>query len=360
MRPNLLDVVACPRCKDHLEQNGSQLFCSSCTEYYSLQSGVFRAQKNKYYWGEIDQVRMQDLLKNARAVGWLNALEGLPKEIKNSVFDYITRANRADWRFNLPLNHHARVLDLGSGWGQIPFLLAEAYDEVWSLEYIEERIDWQQIRKEQEKKENLYLVQSDVMYLPFLDETFDIISMNGVLEWIGIAKMDSKVSELQLQVLSDVFRILKPGGYLYIGIENRIGYNMFLGAFDHSGMRFTSLMPRWLANQYVKHFKKNSHPIEGNQHGYRTYTYSPPGYRKLLREAGFSNIVMYWVMPSHNNPIVFAPINQSRKIDYFFRQIKPNNIIKKSAKILICTLVRWGFMQLFSPYILIYAQRKNR
>jgi len=357
MKSKLLDVIACPKCKDHLEQNSNNLFCPCCNEYYSMQSGVFRAKRNKYYWGEIDQKKMQDLLKNAREVGWFNALQGLSKDIKDSILGYVTRANRADWRFNLPLNRHARVLDLGSGWGQIPFLLTEVYDEVWSLEYIEERIDWQQVRKEQEGIENLYLVQSNVTYLPFLDETFDIISMNGILKRIGLAEMESNARDLQLQVLSDVLRILKPGGYLYVGIENRIGYNMFMGAYDHSGMRFTSIMPRWLADQYVKNFKKNSYRIEGSQHGYRTYTYSPPGYRKLLSKAGYSKIDLYWVTTSYNNPFAFAHIKHNNKIVPYYKQIIPGNIIKKFIKLVWLALIRMGFMRLFSPYLLIYAHK---
>jgi hypothetical protein len=68
---------------------------------------------------------------------------------------------------------------------------------------------------------------------------------------------------------------------------------------------------------------------------------------------------LYWVTTGYNNPMAFAPIDQSRKIDIYHKQLMPNNIFKKSAKILIRALIRVGFMRLFSPYLLIYAQRKN-
>lgn len=357
LKSKLTEVIACPACKGPLVDKSMKLFCHSCQKNYSLQDGIFRASDNKYYWGEINQEQMQRLLDDARKVGWIKALESSQKYFLSSGFKSITRANRADWRFNLPLDRNIRVLAVGSGWGQIPFLLAESYAEVWSLEYIRERIEWQQIRKEQEGIDNLFLVQSNVTCMPFISETFDLVSMNGVLEWVGLANAEKKVRDIQLEVLSNARQLLKPGGYLYIGIENRIGFSMFLGEIDHSGKWFTSLMPRWLANYFVRNFKKNSYRTDEGQNDYRTFTYSPPGYQKLLKEAGFSNIKFYWVQPSYNNPMSFAPINDSRKIDFYYKQIIPQNLIKWLAKQVFRLLIRCGFMNLFSSHLLIYAQK---
>jgi len=358
-KSKMLHIIACPNCKIHLEEKNNSLFCSHCQKSYSINDGIFRAVENSYYWGEIDLAQSKQLLQEARELGWTNAVRNLKKTNNDQFFDYLTKANRADWRFNLPLNRHVRVLDIGSGWGQIPFLMADAYDEVWSLEYIKERIEWQQIRRLQEDINNLFLVQSSVTSLPFLHETFDIISMNGVLEWVGLMEKDIAVRELQLNVLKDIFQILKPGGFLYIGIENRIGYSMFLGEYDHSGMKFTSLMPRGLANYYVRNFKKNVYRTDTSPNEYRTYTYSPSGYKKLLHDAGYSQVRLYWVETGYNNPIAFAPINESRKIDYYYKQIIPRNFTKKIAKIILRALIQCGFMKIFSPQLLIYAQKER-
>ena len=73
-----------------------------------------------------------------------------------------------------------------------------------------------------------------------------------------------------------------------MGIENRIGYNNFLGAVDHSGLPYTSLMPRRLASMVLQHSKRNHHRMQLNsKREYRTYSYSELGYRKILGKSGF-------------------------------------------------------------------------
>lgn len=134
MKSKLTDVIACPKCKSQLSENNKTLYCSICNKYYLIQGGVIRIQENKNYRAHFSQEKMNDLLNESQKIGWRKALDNLPKDVRNSIFEDATRANRADWRFNLPLNRHIRLLDIGSGWGQIPFLLTEAYDEVWSLE----------------------------------------------------------------------------------------------------------------------------------------------------------------------------------------------------------------------------------
>ena len=357
LKSKIGEVLACPKCNGQLKEKGDELFCPFCRKKYSMQDGVFRASENKYYWGEIAQEQSQKLLTKAQEIGWFKALESMEKDLGDSLFKSITRANRADWRFNLPLNRKARVLDVGSGWGQIPFLLTETYDEVWSLEYVKERIDWQQIRRDQEGINNLFLVQSNVINMPFLNKTFDVISMNSVLEWVGLAESKKNVGNIQMQVLSKIMRMLKPGGYLYMGVDNRIGYNTFMGNLDHSGMKFTNLMPRWLANFYIRTLKKNSYRTKEGQKSYRTYTYSPSKYRKILLEAGFSKIDIFWVQPSHNNPMSFSPINENRMIDFYFKQIVSPNLLKWFAKQILRIFILCGFMRLFSPHLLIYAQK---
>jgi len=48
-----------------------------------------------------------------------------------------------------------RVLDIASGWGDLRFLLSQRIAEVYPLEGIVERVDFQQIRHEQERADNI-------------------------------------------------------------------------------------------------------------------------------------------------------------------------------------------------------------
>jgi len=141
--------------------------------------------------------------------------------------------------------------------------------------------------------------------LPFFDKTFDLIVLNGILEWVGEWRRTGTPREVQLDVLRKLRALLKPTGALFVGIENRIGLDSFLGRIDHPGTRFTSLMPRWLASTYIRLSRPDFYrTLIGANKGYRTYTYSPKGYRKLLREAGFPEINLWWPPSGYNLPHV--------------------------------------------------------
>ena len=86
--------------------------------------------------------------------------------------------------------------------------------------------------------------------------------------------------EAQLIFLREVKRVLANNGCLYVGIENRFGLPFFLGEKDHSGLPYTSILPRKLANFVVKKFG-HAGGVYGDkserikeQKGYYTYTYS--------------------------------------------------------------------------------------
>ena len=49
---------------------------------------------------------------------------------------------------------------------------------------------------------------------------------------------------LQERFLGQLAACLKPGGALYVGIENRFGRMFWRGTPDHQGLRYTSLMPK--------------------------------------------------------------------------------------------------------------------
>ena len=58
----------------------------------------------------------------------------------------------------------------------------------------------------------------------------------------------------QQRFLQELGRILKPDGQLFVAIENRWNYEYFGGRPDHhSGLKYGSLLPRFLANSIRSH-----------------------------------------------------------------------------------------------------------
>ena len=128
---------------------------------------------------------------------------------------------------------------------------------------------------------NLQLVcAGDTKYLPFPDDSFDAVVVNGVLEWVP-SGLPGNPREVQMAFLKEVRRVLKPEGCLFLGIENRYAWKTWARNPDgHTGLRFVPWLPRVLDDLYSR--------VNGKG-GYRNYLYGPGQYRQLLSECGFAN-----------------------------------------------------------------------
>jgi SAM-dependent methyltransferase len=292
----------CLKCGETLRYTEEWMVCSTCEAQWPVKGGIPSYDSAKYF-GEISQKHMQNLVKAAENKHWLSVAQETFKESNPEMYQYIADINRACWIPLLPIGPESTVLDVGCGLGALTHALALNYDHVVSIEPIVERAAFTKVRVEQEGLKNVDVIQTTLDALPFFDKTFDLIVLNGILEWVGEWNQVGTPREVQLNVLKKLHRLLKPTGVLFVGIENRIGLDSFLGRQDHPGTRFTSLMPRWAASTYIRLSRPNFYrTLIGANKGYRTYTYSPNGYRKLLREAGFPEVDLWWPPAGYNLP----------------------------------------------------------
>jgi len=294
--------------------------CRECGAHWPILNGVPSYDSGKYF-GEVPQETMQELVAAAEKGNWLTAARAMFKDSNSEMYQYIADLNRASWIPILPIGPKSTVLDVGSGLGVLTHALALQFEKVVSIEPIAERINFTRVRLEQEGLKNVDLVQTTLDALPFFDETFDLVVLNGILEWVGEWRLNKSPREAQIEVLTALRRLLKPGGMVLIGIENRIGWDSFLGRVDHPGTRFTSLMPRWLASLYIKLKKPNFYrTLIASMNGYRTYTYSPRGYFKLLREAGLPCAELWWPTQGYNFPhVMFRAADRGQIEAHFLR-----------------------------------------
>ena len=127
--------------------------------------------------------------------------------------------------------------------------------------------------------------------------------------------------------MKEIKRVLSDNGCLYIGIENRFGIQFILGDRDHSGLRYTSLLPRKFADILVKRYGYEG-GIYGDKtkkmkekKGYYTYTYSAKGYHSLFQDAGLK-YKSYWVYPSYNKPYFSGKLEDNIGVKAFFNIFK--------------------------------------
>ena len=90
---------------------------------------------------------------------------------------------------------------------------------------------------------------------------------------------------VQMNGLSELRRVLKRDGILYLAIENRYGLQYFFGyPDDHVNIPFASILPRFLSNALTKLICN---------HSYRTYLYSPKKLASILKSVGFDTVKVY-------------------------------------------------------------------
>jgi ubiquinone/menaquinone biosynthesis C-methylase UbiE len=360
--------LVCPNCKSTLEMD-SMLRCKSCNRSYSIVGGIpdFLGAAD-FYWGEIAPDKMEEVIQTARTSGVATALTQMALERPEFAY-YLLSYARLDWLFHcLSSANTGTCLDIGSGWGSLTFPLAKYYREVWSLEAVWPRIEFQKIVKEQQDIANVNFARANMLNLPFPDNYFDLVVASGALEWAGIADQSKNARDVQLDFLKEVKRTLKPTGCLYIGIENRFGLQFLRGARDHSGLPFTSVLPRRVADLAVRFLRKTGGVYKAGKRtteewkDYRTYTYTAPGYEKLLRQAGYRYSVIYWA-PDYNHPLCAGRVKDPQSFIFYLNHLQRSKGGDKKRLMerllsLIPLLPRFlvkPLVSFFSPCFLIYA-----
>ena len=327
-------MYACPRCHTTLDHQEAGLRCDTCRITFPIRDGIPDFSSRKHYWNHIDEERMDVLLEIARDRGYRYAVEKILGPFAGQyLVGYVLDDSRADFRTILPLTSETNVLDLGAGWGAVSCGLAGDCQSVTAVDTNAQSLAFIQLRAEQSGLTNVKVAQIDPLddaCLPFPDGSFDVAILNGVLEYVGEASTRLSPDEVQRRCLREIRRVVKPGGVLFVGIENRYGLLYFLGTRDHSNLRFTSLLPRALANLIMQ--LRLHKP-------YRTYTYSCRGYRELLKSSGFDDPSIYLAYPTYREPHFILPSDNDKALLYFVRR-HAAHIKSRAQRLLVRTVFK--------------------
>jgi SAM-dependent methyltransferase len=207
MKPALLDILVCPRCKESLDlrtdagdgievQEGT-LRCPICGRNYRITGGIPRFVDSGSYaasfgqqWQWFPRVQLDSHSGSTESARMLEATTGWTE---------------ADYRGRL-------VLDAGVGAGRFAEVVANKGGEVVGVD-LSRAVDaaYENIGR----RPNVHLVQADIMAMPFREGTFDLAYSVGVLHHTPDPE----------RAFGRVAAVVRKGGALAVYVYARYGPN---------------------------------------------------------------------------------------------------------------------------------------
>jgi ubiquinone/menaquinone biosynthesis C-methylase UbiE len=229
-------------------------------------------------------------LQKAKAEGWVAAAVELHGGEENA--KYVTSSDRYHFLSKLPLKPDQAILEIGCSLGQIMLPIAKRVKTVDGLEVVLKQAQFAAERARQENIDNVRFAAGGTdCLLPYADAVFDGVVLNLVLEWC--ANRDSAMHEImQQQLLNEIARVLKPGGFLFLNTKNRYAIRLLLGGHDEhmDNMRFGSVLPRWLGRLLMRNRKSFG------------WLHSYPHLKAMIEKAGFGKTTGLWAAPEMRWP----------------------------------------------------------
>ena len=231
-----------------------------------------------------------EILAELRSLPWRDVVRNRFAVNRPWLYRIITDESRSAFLDRLPLKKGGAFLDVGSGWGQVAIPLSK-FGDAFCLDLTLSRLN---ILREIARQEHASLkyVCGNFLTFPFEREQFDCVLFNGSLEYITVGGESTSMYETQQTALVKAYSLLRPGGIVYLGIENSLGLKYLLGTpDDHTGIPY--IMGRGEPDAKRLFEQKNGGGT------LKVKTWSLGEYRKLLSGAGFEITQIYGCFPDY-------------------------------------------------------------
>ena len=272
-KPQVEELLRCPRCKNELAWSATALSCLPCQATYGIQPGVIpmyelyiddspeeRGRDPERPWEkEKFEQSYQDIGYHESGAEFEKQI-GVPEKVGRFLFERV-KGRMLEWLEPGP--GHC-VLDVGCGAGYFLYLIQQRYRErgftplETGVEISMFQLSYMVRRMRKEGVLDAVAVHGNGEFLPFADDSFDLITCSEVLEHV----------RNPVRALMEMRRILKPGGRLLLSTPSMTAIN----GWDKLLSPFVAVV------KAVTRYKAKSVTSSGD-------SYDAPWYPKELQEA---------------------------------------------------------------------------
>jgi len=239
-------------------------------DFFASQKSI---DEKRYSDGSVENRMLEFFQKNPTEEDISRALRG--NLVWAEYYHYTPiRRNLLEW---YEFKKESSLLEVGAGAGALTGLFCERLQSVTAVELTFRRAQITAHRHKRHK--NLSVIAGDVHTLPG-SETFDYISLIGVLEYAGVL---SESDNPFIELLDILYKRLNRGGILIIAIENKFGLKYWAGCReDHTNHLFES--------------------IEGYPEQKQKQTFSKKELQSMLTMSGYCSVDFYYPLPDYKLP----------------------------------------------------------
>lgn len=264
--------------------------------------------------GSIGHDQESQLLYMSKEFGWENAIKKYYHDNQDAVVRNFSK-NRINWLSYVDAGEDKDLaLEIGPGTGGVTRQLSSYYDVI----ALDRSIDNCKFINECAIQSNLPIqaICKQTTPLPFADNQFDLIAMIGSVEWLPFYSSIKNPVDVVNEYLRECFRVLKPGGAIYIASENASFLQYYFGMREaHTMLSYVSLLDQESADQVSLHYSGKP---------FRTPTYNPDQLGLMLSDAGFKNTSSYWLYPDYSTPAYIIPLDCPKNVMRYFTSQRLN------------------------------------
>ncbi len=283
-------IIICPRCKVLLGPMGSFDKCYSCEAAFAVESGIQRFEGATIsgtkkaevfnFWNTAPNESLSVAVpKDTRAFFFqtedkrYNALhKDLGKPFFKEVIDFESYKGK-------------KILEVGCGIGIDSIQFARAGNDLTLLDLTIESVSIARSRLESEGFSANY-VSGDSENLPFADNQFDVVYSYGVIHH----------SPDTTRSVSEIFRVLKPGGQAVVMLYNYFSAMVFCQVLLNQGFRLGYFFKYWSLQELLNRRTELQSATESNE-PVLTQAFSKREVRKMFREYNNVSISTHYLTP---------------------------------------------------------------